>query len=575
MNVRNGMYSSIYLCKHIKTFFLNIPALKQVIKNRASQSSKITINRIKPINTITIVHERKRHCDLRGLDDIPEITSLNLNLQVTKCCMLNLALSNNVQQFQLTKLDYGSISLHFTTIPTHLKHLELRCSFSELTFMGRPPLPRFYIEYMGSCSMDADPLKNIPLAFKELNLHLPLLRLPLRYPPLLPLPPSLRVLKLQVSPQLNLFTFGPFPPTLEHLELYGDFTTGLSSLPPALKTLKYGPTDPCPLTELKWLMSTVSLDSDLPPTLQTWDGETTLPMPLLNLPMGLECLDVRLQEAAELHIPDSVKRLSIGTDEESDETFEPHLPPNLRALDMWGFWHNSNRCSFDNLPARLSELVLPPLFNLPIGQLPATLRKIQFGWEFNQPLLFLPEHLQELVFKGTERPIKFDQPLDRLPVELREIRFIGTSLYNQCFGPLPTQLEVLQLVHVDEQTLAKLEFERLLPRYELHPIITHTTVSQFHRLRKKNGMKVEPKPMKYRTIVGPFQSKYNQPFESLPSSLRFLTLGESYLHSFDFPSGVTVVVSVMKSVATPRLLYSDRKRLKRSMTCWLYRACGC
>ena len=468
MDVLNAVYSSNYLCKHLKLSLLSIPALKRVVKYRASEHERTTsaiesftskhtpCNNIKPITTITIINDHNHKCNLRGLDEMQELTSFNLDLQVTKCQEVEIAIPNNVQHFRLSNLDLGQVFVRFTSIPPHLKQLELICPLSGLVLPDYPPhLLAPYIPYMKSCTMIANPLNSPPLIFTQLDLNLPETTYLDPHPPAPQFPSSLRVLKLQPD-WPNTYTFSDFPPSLEQLELFGGFTTPLGGLPKTLKTLRFWPVSlyPCFVDN--------SMHTDL----------------LRNLPVGLETLHARYLEDA--HVPDSVEHLSFTESQSS-------LPANLRVLNMSeyreGPYGDATKFArtLDNPPPYLTELVLPEDLSISsIDNLPATLRKIQFGWKFNQPLQLLPERLQVLIFKGYGghenricKAIKFNHPLDHLPAGLREIRFEGDSKYNQPFGHLPAQLEILQLLHADERTLAKLEFKRLMPRYELpHPSYT-------------------------------------------------------------------------------------------------------
>ena len=109
--------------------------------------------------------------------------------------------------------------------------------------------------------------------------------------------------------------------------------------------------------------------------------------------------------------------------------------------------------------------------------------------------------------RAQRKAIKFNHSLDHLPTGLREIRFDGVSLNTFWSSPSATR---------------------------------DTTAAPPSRiicsLHEKNGILVELKRKKYQAIYSNDRSNYNQPFESIPFTLRLLVLGEYYRHSLEFPS---------------------------------------
>jgi hypothetical protein len=389
-----------------------------------------------PIRTITVIINRKMPtvCNFCEIGEILAPALFNINLCITKSINMEIELPNNVQNFQLCQ-ENCLTSAYFVNLPDQLKQLNLTesCRFYSLDLPNFPPhLSTFHLPNIHwlHCII---PLLSLPPTLQELRSSWADV---VPRPPLPLLPPNLKILKLDLrcnKPYQH--PIDNFPPSLEHLQLLGDFTHSLGNLPASLKILEFG----------------------------------ALNGPLCSLPVGLESLSiVDWENPTPLMIPDSVKRFTVEA-EALHETFHTSLPCNLQVLQMEEVVTLDRRL-LDNLPP-LAELILPKALNSPIGHLPDTLLKLQFGREFNQPLCLLPDNLQELVFRGEfgfpyAFAIKFNQPLENLPANLREIRFEGSSLYNLPFV-LPPQLEVLQLVHVNEKVLADFDFKRRLYRYTL------------------------------------------------------------------------------------------------------------
>lgn len=102
-------------------------------------------------------------------------------------------------------------------------------------------------------------------------------------------------------------------------------------------------------------------------------------------------------------------------------------------------------------PARLEHLTFLPgvTFNLPLAELPASLKTLKLLNGFNQPLLSFPSNLAVLFFGP-----KFNQQTDYLPVSLTDLNF--GNAFNQSVDNLPPFLLRLSLGRDFNQPLANL-----------------------------------------------------------------------------------------------------------------------
>jgi hypothetical protein len=117
-----------------------------------------------------------------------------------------------------------------------------------------------------------------------------------------------------------------------------------------------------------------------------------------------------------------------------DEEVDGRLHSKIKRLTFgWDF-----NQPVDNLPPSLTHLTLGYAFDRSVNQLPATLTHLTFGSYFNQSVDNLPPALTHLTL-GTY----FDQPVDRLPTKLTHLT-VG-YLFRQSLENIPTTVTHLTL----------------------------------------------------------------------------------------------------------------------------------
>jgi len=91
----------------------------------------------------------------------------------------------------------------------------------------------------------------------------------------------------------------------------------------------------------------------------------------------------------------------------------------------------------------LEKIVFNDLFDVSIEKIkfPDTLKKITFGFDFNQLIFSLPEQLESIKFGES-----FNQQIESYPQNLEKLVF--GSGYNQQITNLPTSLKFLQIDHI-------------------------------------------------------------------------------------------------------------------------------
>ena len=95
-------------------------------------------------------------------------------------------------------------------------------------------------------------------------------------------------------------------------------------------------------------------------------------------------------------------------------TFNPEKGENGLKKITFGYHFNQ---PVDNLPSGLQRLTFGCNFNQPVDNLPSGLQRLTFGYEFNQPLNNLPSGLQKLIISDT-----YNKPLNNLPASVKITR---------------------------------------------------------------------------------------------------------------------------------------------------------
>jgi hypothetical protein len=116
-------------------------------------------------------------------------------------------------------------------------------------------------------------------------------------------------------------------------------------------------------------------------------------------------------------------------------TFNPEKGENGLKKITFGYHFNQ---PVDNLPTRLQRLTFGCNFNQSVDNLPIGLKRLTFGYKFNQPVDNLPSGLQRLTF-GYE----FNQPLNNLPSGLQKL--IISDTYNKPLNNLPASVKITRI----------------------------------------------------------------------------------------------------------------------------------
>ena len=316
-----------------------------------------------------------------------------------------------------------------------------------------------------------------PTALKHLNLNINMNMNADNQPPLHNLPSSLEILELKDFNQpitlpeelvrFNMsFNFNQpivFPPHLKYLMLGPNFKQAVDYWPPQLEVLTIIQNLPCgkihglpsslfglslgynfdqPIVlppNLKYLYMTLNggifnQPLHLPDSLTSLRCSKCFNQPLV-LPSGLSTLIFGNDFNQKLELPSSLVKLRLGhcwnqsfgslphslrSLELGDQFNQPiSLPPNLSLL-RFGRMFNQTLL----LPLTLSYLTFGRRFNQPIS-LPPHLTVLEFGDDFNQPL-DLPKHLVALgLGKGFRQCLH-----DFLPPALHTLMFYNANLFD-------------------------------------------------------------------------------------------------------------------------------------------------
>ncbi len=205
------------------------------------------------------------------------------------------------------------------------------------------------------------------------------------------------------------------PQHLQVLEITGAFSGPVSHVPPNLLHLKmgFGYNHLLPL---------------LPPNLQVLDLRDYFNHPLPSkLPKGLRELHLgsHFQQPIPL-LPETLEKLSL-----------PPLSQHLRlpqGLTYLRLSINFNQ-KLPMLPSSLKTLVCGGSFNQPVNDLPSGLEHLEFGYSFDELVIF-PAGLKTLKFGR-----KFNQPVDNLPAGLKTLEF--GQKFDQPVDNLPAGLRTL------------------------------------------------------------------------------------------------------------------------------------
>jgi len=116
-------------------------------------------------------------------------------------------------------------------------------------------------------------------------------------------------------------------------------------------------------------------------------------------------------------------------------TFNPENGENGLKKITFGYHFNQ---PVDNLPSGLQRLTFGCNFNQPVDNLPSGLKRLRFSHNFNQPVDNLPTGLQRLTFG-----YKFNQPLNNLPSGLQKL--IISDTYYKPLNNLPASVKITRI----------------------------------------------------------------------------------------------------------------------------------
>lgn len=326
------------------------------------------------------------------------------------------------------------------------------------------------------------------------------------------------------------------PSTLTHLTLSYRYNLPLLNLPNGLKYLKFG-------HEFNSLI-------ELPNSLEELHLGTYYNQVINKLPPFLKVLGVQGNNTFSCRIPDTVKTLNLCRDFPIPPTtteliinygvtiFEKDIPSMLTKLVLPPYFDDY----IDKFPDTITHLEFGSRYNKPIQNLPKNLRFLKLGYYFNKSISFVPdtvEHLEldnafnlkpkkypknlkYLKFKGKfNKPVDnlphgllclklsndFNQPLDNLPSTLTHLK-IG-RLFRQPIQSLPTSLIYLKF---------KCRIEKPINLPEGLQILKFLYVPEFITIQFPN----------IRVLKVRYGMVWTRFIESLPDSIRFLTLGNNF-----------------------------------------------
>lgn len=359
------------------------------------------------------------------------------------------------------------------------------------------------------------------------------------------------------------------PLTLTHLTLSQVFNRPLLNLPRGLKYLKFG-------HDFNSLI-------ELPDSLEELYLGSYYDQVIDRLPPSLKALGVQGNNTFSCRIPETVKTLNLCRDVPIPPTIteliinygvtiiQQDLPPMLTKLVLPPYFDDY----IDKFPETITHLEFGSRYNKPIQNLPKNLRFLKVGHYFNKSIGFLPDtvehielgnafnlktkkypkNLKYLKFKG-----KFNKPLDNLPHGLLCLKL--SNDFNQPLDNLPSTLTHLKIGRLFRQPIEKLPDSLIYLKFKCRiekqvnlpeglQIIKFLYIPEFITIQFPN---IRVLKVRYGTILPKF-------IETLPDSIRFLTLGDkfplpiekfpknlyhitlyNYKWSFEFP-----IISQMKS----------------------------
>jgi len=299
------------------------------------------------------------------------------------------------------------------------------------------------------------------------------------------------------------------------------------------------------LTINRWRNSNYVLDADIyrdffkVDTINFDYYSTQLPMKLPNnIKRVIFYCDIKYDLSK--YLPDFIEEIELNNDANCRIS---NLPNTVKKI-TFGFNYNQ---ILDDLPDSIEEIVFnehPELrdsrFNNEINNLPKKLKKLVLSQDFNQTVDNLPINLETLIFK-----LKFNKSIDFLPQNLRilkldrdfnyplnnlpnnlEVLIINTKNYNHNFDNLPKNLKHF--------TFTAYNYEKRIVLPEKLEVFIYSIYKNRVNIEFNDNLKI-------------FSTK--NPYDIFPSSLETLLIGfdffffeteESYIELFssfndDFP----------------------------------------
>lgn len=250
------------------------------------------------------------------------------------------------------------------------------------------------------------------------------------------LPETLKKLKI-IFPENNnriKINCDNLPNGLEKLFLCGSINCELNNLPRNLKTLHLAQTHYYMIYNLPDGIEELQIPIDYKYLREIFSSMDTIK--LKKLIIGFRNA-FRIPSSFDLQsIPTSVEEIEFGDDFYQKLTW---LPPKLKKI-TFGF-HYNQPISYGNLPDSIEYIEFGCCFNNTVGKYPSNLKVLKFGRNYSSKIDNLPNGLMELEING-----RLNSILTNLPTTLEILRFNEYAEYpNLDKLELPDSIKILQL----------------------------------------------------------------------------------------------------------------------------------
>jgi len=233
-----------------------------------------------------------------------------------------------------------------------------------------------------------------------------------------------------------------FPKSLTNLDLGSKFDVPIDGVVfPNLKSIKFGCAFNRDISANMFPQLTHMELSDL--FVQSIEG--VVPTTVTHLTFGS-----RFDQSVSGHIPESVTHLTFGSN--FNRSIYNSIPANVthltfgtrfnkpisdlihRHVTNLTFGKHFNQCIADSIPLSVTHLTFGEHFNQPIaGHIPASVEKLIFGYEFNQSIREIPLTVKFLQLgAGFKQPIQSFPNIEQIMIKVadRDVLFINGVLFD-------------------------------------------------------------------------------------------------------------------------------------------------